>query len=224
MLYALFAILFLALSVLPGLWTHWTLVRFSKPRKEIEYTGEEFALALISKFKLHNVRVEAGPNNGDHYDPIEKVVRLSPDRMKTNSLTAIAVAAHEVGHALQDATQYPGFAASGQVRIAAHYFRQMGTWVFVLTPVVALISKNPIIGFITAGIALSSYLLSAAVHLFNLPIEFDASFKRALPILEDCQYLNDKDLKAARKILKAAAMTYVASALLNILPFGRLRR
>lgn len=223
MFYAIFALLFLALSILPGMWTRMTLSRYSKPRKDIQYNGEEFAKALIRKFKLHNVSVEAAPNNGDHYDPTDKVVRLSPDRMKTNSLTAIAVAAHEVGHALQDATQYPGFAASGKVRVAAHHFRQMGTWVFVLAPVVALISKNPIIGMITAAIALMSYFLSAAVHLFNLPIEFDASFKRALPILEDCEYLSESDLKAARKILKAAAMTYVAGALLNILPFGRRR-
>ena len=224
MFYAIFALLFLALSILPGMWTRVTLARYSKPRKDIQYNGEEFAKALIGKFRLHNVTVEAAPDNGDHYDPTDKVVRLSPDRMKTNSLTAIAVAAHEVGHALQDATQYPGFSASGKVRVAAHHFRQMGTWVLVLAPVVALISKNPIIGMITAAIALMSYFLSAAVHLFNLPIEFDASFKRALPILEDCEYLSESDLKAARKILKAAAMTYVAGALLNVLPFGRLRR
>ena len=224
MIYAILAVTFLALSTLPGLWTKWTLARYSKPRPEIEYNGEEFAKALITKFRLHNVSVEEAPNNGDHYDPTDKAVRLSPDRMQTNSLTAIAVAAHEVGHALQDATQYPGFAMSGKVRVAAYHFRQVGTWAFVLSPVVALISKNPAIGFITAGIALTSYLLSAAVHLFNLPIEFDASFKRALPILEDCQYLSENDLKAARKILRAAAMTYVAGALLNLMPLGRLRR
>ncbi|PCJ29475.1 MAG: peptidase [Moraxellaceae bacterium] len=224
MIPALLAITFLALSTLPGLWVRWTLARYNKPRKEIQYNGEEFANALIAKFRLHQVTVEAAPEGGDHYDPSDKVVRLSPSNMNTNSLTAIAIAAHEVGHALQDATHYPGFAMSGKVRVAAYHCRKMGTWVFVLAPVVALISKNPIIGFITAGIALLSYLLSSAVQLFNLPIEFDASFKRALPILEDCQYLNDHDLKAARKILKAAAITYVAGALLSMLPLGRMRR
>ena len=224
MFYVLVIIGFLLLSIAPGLWTRWTLAHYSKPHNAIEYNGEEFANLLIRKFNLHNVCVEAAPQDGDHYDPINKAVRLSPDRMQTNSLTAIAVAAHEVGHALQDATNFPGFSMSGRVRVAAHQFKQVGNWVFMLSPVVALISKNPIIGFFTAGIAILTYLLSAAVHLLNLPIEFDASFKRALPILEDCQYLNDKDLKAARKILKAAAMTYVAGALINLIPLGRMRR
>ncbi|OUS26709.1 hypothetical protein A9Q99_15900 [Gammaproteobacteria bacterium 45_16_T64] len=221
MLYAFLMLLLIALSTIPGMWVRWTISKHNKPKDKIQFTGEEFANSLLIKFHLNNVVVESAPPNQDHYDPTGKAVRLSPERMNTNSLAAIAIAAHEVGHALQDATQYPKYVASLKIRIAAQQFQRVGSWILLFSPVVALISKNPIIGLITAATGIISYLFSSAISLYNLPVEFDASFQRALPILKDCQYLDEQDLKSARKILRAAAMTYVAGSILSFLPMRR---
>lgn len=221
MAYALLLLLVVTLSTLPGLWVKWIIRKHNTPRDKIQFTGEAFAKSLLTKFRLHDVVVESASPNQDHYDPTDKAVRLSPDRMKNNSLSAIAIAAHEVGHALQDATQYPKYLTSLKIRVAAQQFQRVGSWILIFSPVVALISKNPLIGIITAATGIISYGFSAAINLYNLPVEFDASFARALPILEDCQYLDEQDLKSARRILRAAALTYVAGSILSFLPFGR---
>jgi len=221
MLYIVLLIAGLALITLPGLWAKRTLNRYSAPRQDLTLTGEQLALDLLQKFKLHHVTIEAAEPQQDHYDPATKTVRLSPDNLHNNSLTAITVAAHEVGHALQDATQFPGFNLRIRLAVVAHHFNKIGGWVLLLTPVVMAISRSPTVGLITGLIAVSSFFMSAAVHLITLPVEIDASFSRALPILKDCHYLKEQDLKAARRILKACAMTYIAQALIELLSFKR---
>ena len=101
----------------------------------------------------------------------------------------------------------------------AHLIQQIGGWVLVLLPILAIISRNPIIGLLTvlAGIAMMG--VSVIVHLVTLPVEFDASFNKALPILFEGNYINEKDRPAARRILKAAALTYVAASLASLLNF-----
>ncbi|MDX1352007.1 MAG: zinc metallopeptidase, partial [Thiomicrorhabdus sp.] len=105
LLILLFALLFI-LTTLPSLWTKAILSKHQKPHPDIPGTGLQFAEHLIQKHQLTGVKVEE-TEQGDHYDPIEKVIRLSTANAHSNSLTAITTVAHEVGHALQDKTDYP---------------------------------------------------------------------------------------------------------------------
>lgn len=184
-------------------------------------TGQEFAQCLIDQFELVDVGLEATKPGTDHYDPSSKYVRIGEDYYTKHSLTAIAVAAHEVGHALQDATHYPGMRLRTKLARFAVVAGQLGNGALIAAPIMMAIAKSPAMGGIIFGLALLGFSMTILMHLVTLPVEFDASFNRALPILKDCHYLSPTDLTKARRILTACAMTYVAQSLMSILQFQR---
>ncbi len=143
------------------------------------------------------------------------------DRYHGHSLTAITVAAHEVGHAIQDARDERLFRNRQRLAKLAMRGQQFGSVVMLAAPVVLLVTRAPVLGLLFFGVAIGSMLLGTLVHLTTLPVEFDASFRKALPILENGQYLHDGDLPHANRILKAAAFTYVAASLASLLNLGR---
>ena len=158
---------------------------------------------------------------GDHYDPEKKVVGLSRARCGRKTLTAVVVAAHEVGHAVQDHHQYkPLRTRTRLVRVAARMER-LGAALMMAVPVMALITRVPATGFMIFLGGLGTLCIPLGVHLLTLPSELDASFRRALPMLVDGHYIPPEDLPAARKILLACALTYVASALVGLLNVWR---
>jgi len=205
----------------PSLWAKATFKRYSKPREDIPGNGAQLARHLLEKLNMSHVKVEKTEKNGDHYDPTDKTVRLSPENYNDRSLTAITVAAHEVGHAIQDHQNDPMHSTRIKLISVAHIIQQIGGWVLVMLPILAIISRNPIIGLLTvlAGIAVMG--VSVIVHLVTLPVEYDASFNKALPILFEGNYIEEKDRPAAKRILKAAALTYVAASLASLLNFWR---
>ena len=217
--FVLLAAFLLLLILGPGLWTRWVLRRHAAPRDDYPGTGGELARHLLDRFDLAHVPVEV-TERGDHYDPVDKAVRLSADHYDGKSLTAVAVAAHEVGHALQDQAGYRPLRVRTDLAQWAHRAQRLGSWLFVAIPVVALLTRMPHTGglFLLAG--LLSFGVAVLLHLVTLPVEFDASFRRALPLL--CEgYIDARDQGRARHVLAAAAMTYVAAALADILNFGR---
>lgn len=219
MVFVILAILLLLLILGPGIWTRWVLRRHAAPRDDYPGTGGELARHLLDRFGLERVPVEI-TEEGDHYDPLEKAVRLSPDNYTGKSLTAVAVAAHEVGHALQDRDGYRPLRLRTDMARWAHRAQRLGSWLFIAIPLVALITRVPHTGglFLLAG--LLSFGVAVLLHLVTLPVEFNASFRRALPVL--CEgYIDTRDQGRARHVLAAAAMTYVAAALADILNFGR---
>lgn len=217
----IFVLIFiLLLAVLPTLWVKSVLARYSHDRPDFPGTGGELARHLLDEMKLSHVKVEE-THAGDHYDPQTKTVRLTPDKYMGRSLTAIVVAAHEVGHAMQDETDSGMLKTRTRLAKIAFHVERVGGIVMLAAPLMAAILRHPA-GFLlefAAGFIILSF--GAILHLSTLPVEFDASFNRALPVLKAGKYVPEQDLPAARRILRAAAFTYVAAALMSIINIAR---
>ena len=218
----LLVVLLVAAIALPGLWVRRILTRYSEPadRYRSRGSGGELARHLLDRFDLHNVAVETTPA-GDHYDPEAKSVRLTEDKFNGHSLTAITVAAHEVGHAIQHARGEALFRNRQRLAKLAVQAQRFGSMVMLAAPVVLVLSRAPGLGAAFLAVAIGSMLIGTAVHLLTLPVELDASFRKALPVLAEGDYLLEGDLPHANRILRAAALTYVASSLASLLNLGR---
>jgi Zn-dependent membrane protease YugP len=218
-------ILFLVVIVLllvfaPGLWVQRVMARYSEPANRYGESGGELARTLLDSLNLKSVEVEA-TDQGDHYDPQTKTVRLTPDKFSGHSLTAITVAAHEVGHAVQDATGFkPLKWRTRLVRIAGPGER-LGAMLLAASPFISLLTRTPAAGLLTFAGGVLVMGLSTLIHLMTLPTELDASFVRALPMLAKGGVLRPGDERHARKLLLAAALTYVAGSLMSLLNVAR---
>lgn len=191
-----------------------TYKRYSKIRSQSGLTGAQAARALLNSNGLYDVRVEPiGGRLSDHYDPRTRVINLSEDVYQGSSLSSVAVAAHETGHALQHASGYfPMTLRSSFVPVA-----NLGS------------GAGPIL--IMVGLFMPSYdwLLQLGIFAFafavlfqiiTLPVEYNASH-RALSLLQEGHMLGSEEVRGARSVLNAAALTYVAAALAAVLQLAR---
>lgn len=210
----------LGLAMLPQMWVQRVLARHSAERADFPGTGGEFARHILDEMKLGHVKVEE-TTLGDHYDPAAKTVRLSPKHFNGNSLTAVVVAAHEVGHAMQDATGYRPLVARTRLARQAQWIERMGAIVMLTAPFVMALVKAPVVIFLQIAAGLLILSSTVLMHVFTLPVEFDASFRRALPVLKAGRYIDEADMRSARQILRAAALTYVAAAGMSLLDVMR---
>jgi uncharacterized protein len=219
-LLVLFLALVLGLAVLPQMWVRRVITRHSSDRPDFPGTGGEFARHLLDEMQLAQVKVEETPL-GDHYDPDAKAIRLLPQHFNGRSLAALVIAAHETGHAMQDATGYAPLKARTQLAKRAMWLERIGAVVMLAAPIMIVLAKGPhiLLAEVTAGLMILG--LSLAMHAYTLPVEFDASFRRALPLLKAGNYIPDRDMPAARQILRAAAFTYVAAAAMSLLDVAR---
>jgi len=215
------ALLLLALVVLPRLWVLSVMRRHAGPRAEIPWTGGEFARHLFDRMKLTTVKVEE-TERGDHYHPLAKSVRLSAENFRGRSMTTVVVAAHEVGHAMQDATGYSPLQTRTRVAGAADFVQKAGTILILASPALAAILRHPGGMFIGLAAAVLINFTAVAMHGVTLPVEFDASFNRALGVLKHGRFIPEEEMGAARHILSAAAYTYVAGALIDLINLPRL--
>ncbi|WP_105317855.1 zinc metallopeptidase [Thermus tenuipuniceus] len=194
-----------------------TFARFSRVANNRGLTGAEVARAILDAHGLSHVRVEPVPGAlTDHYDPHAKAVRLSEPNYASPSLAALAVAAHEVGHAVQDAHGYTWL----RVRASLWPAASLGTNLGPILVVVGLMLGA--IGLAKLGLYL--YLAVALFQLVTLPVEFDAS-RRALEFLRRMGFLSQQEMAPARQVLTWAALTYVAalaSSLATILYYASL--
>ena len=217
-LVAILGLLFAAIIYIPQWWTRHVLIKHSQPNPSIPGTGAQFAEHLLGRLNITNVRVEeALQGMGDHYDPIERVVRLTPENYHGNSLTAIVTAAHEVGHASQHADKYPPLMKRTQMVMHSQHLEKLAGVALIAFPFITYFTHSPLLGGLMVLAGALTMLSGVVVHMITLPVEIDASFARALPMLERGGYLNQKDMKSARTILKACAWTYVASSLSSLL-------
>jgi Zn-dependent membrane protease YugP len=217
------ALLLLALIVAPQLWITSVMKRYDSQRAAIPWTGGEFARMLLDRMKLTSVRVEE-TTLGDHYLPLAKAVRLKTDHYFGRSLTALVVAAHEVGHAMQDATGYGPLRTRTRIAEVADFIHKAGGLFVIASPAIAALLRHP--GGLLIGLAAAVLMNLTAVvmHAVTLPVEFDASFNRAMVVLEHGKFIPKEEMGAARHILSAAAYTYVASALVALIDLPRLVR
>ncbi|WP_455199813.1 zinc metallopeptidase [Kaarinaea lacus] len=221
MIFALLGVLLLIAIYAPSLWVRFVMDRYSREDPGIRGTGGELAVHLINRFQLEGVNVEETEPHNDHFDPSSNTVRLSPDNYNGRSLTAIAVAAHEVGHAIQFNRKEAISLLRGQYIPKAVLINKIGIGIVMLMPVVGLITRVPHAAIITAVAGILAMLVSALMYLIVLPEEWDASFNKALPILVEGEYINKNQEQAVNKVLRAAALTYFAAALANILSLWR---
>ncbi len=218
--YVILMLLLAALIFGPGIWVRRVLAKHSSARKDFPGTGGELAQHLVDYYKLDNVTVEE-TTEGDHYDPRAKAVRLTRAVGEGRSLTAVVTAAHEVGHAIQDHTGYLPLAARTKFIGSAMRIEKIGSYALFAAPVIGAATGSPAAAILTLAGAVAIMGSSIAVHVMTLPVEFDASFNRALPILREGGYLSERDLPAAQDILRACAMTYVAGSLASLLNVAR---
>jgi Zn-dependent membrane protease YugP len=219
-LLVLFVALVLGLAVLPQMWVQRVIARHSADRPDFPGTGGEFARHLLDEMQLGYVKVEETPL-GDHYDPDAKAIRLMPQHFKGRSLAALVIAAHETGHAMQDATGYAPLKARTQLAKRAIWMEKIGAVVMLAAPIMMVLAKGPQILLVEVAAGLMILGMALAMHAYTLPVEIDASFRRALPVLKAGKYISDRDLPAARQILRAAAFTYVAAAAMSLLDVAR---
>ncbi|MDC1484628.1 zinc metallopeptidase [Gammaproteobacteria bacterium] len=220
MLIAVGTIIVLAVIFGPSLWVKLVMKRHSSVKPEMPGTGGELAKHLIQRFSLKDVEVEV-TELGDHYDPIEKKVRLLREHYESKSLTAIAIAAHEVGHAIQDQQGDKRLATRTKIAPVVDKVARWSAAIISLSPVIGIITRHPMPFSLLLLLGLSGFVARMMFHAVTLPIEFDASFSKALPLLREGNYVSQSNEKAVSSILRAAALTYVSAALADILNLGR---
>jgi Zn-dependent membrane protease YugP len=213
-------IVIVALVFLPGLWVRRVLEKYSEPADRYSGTGADLARHLLDKNGLNAVKVEETPA-GDHYDPQDKAVRLTPEKFTGRSLTAITVAAHEVGHAIQDSEGYGPLKMRSKLVKATQRVEKIGAGILMVSPFIGMITRVPGLGILMFVAGLLTLGTSTLVHFVTLPTEIDASFVRALPMLEKNNILHKSDGPHARKLLRAAALTYVSASLMSLLNIAR---
>ncbi|MGD8346540.1 MAG: zinc metallopeptidase [Lysobacterales bacterium] len=214
------AVLLLILLIGPHIWVRRVMARYSEPGDRYEANGEQTARALLDAAGLDNVGVEA-TEAGDHYDPVDKMVRLSASNFSGRSLTAVAIAAHEVGHAVQDATGFIPLKWRTRLVRWVGPIEKAGAAMLMATPLIVGITRLPYAGAMMLLGGILTLGSAVAVHLLTLPTEFDASFGRAMPMLKQQGVLYKSDARHARRLLRAAAMTYVSASLMSLLNIAR---
>ena len=191
-----------------------TFARYSRVASSSGMTGADVAERLLRSRGITDVRIERiGNTLGDHYDPRQKVLRLSPEVYGSTSLAALGVAAHETGHAIQHRVGYFPLQLRSSLVPVANFG---STIAFPLLIIGILLASESLITF---GI----YAFGAVVlfQLVTLPVEFDAS-NRAIALLEGNGFLSRQEAVHTKKVLNAAALTYIAGALTAILSLVRL--
>ena len=219
MILILIILLFAAVVLLPQWWVKRVLTRYRQPRDRYPMSGAELARELLGRLGLEAVKVERGEEGQDHYDPEARAVRLSPEHYDFGSLTAVTVAAHEVGHAVQHADGYQPLLWRTRLVKSLQKFQRLGVILIALMPIAILALRLPAAGLTLLVIGLASLASGIVVHLMTLPTEIDASFRRAMPLLVKGGYLREEDRWHARRILTAAALTYVAASLMGLVNF-----
>lgn len=194
-----------------------TFSKYSRIRNHAGMTGKDAAERILGQAGIRDVRVEhiAG-NLTDHYDPRDKVLRLSDATYNSASVAAVGVAAHECGHAIQHATGYSPLKIRGSLVPAANLGSKLA-WPLILVGLILGGQTSALL--LNIGIILFSF--AVLFQLVTLPVEFNAS-NRAIHILGSTGILYEEEVSATKKVLFAAALTYVAGAASSILQLLRI--
>ncbi len=191
------------------------MAKYHQVRNTQNLSGEKVVEILKNRYNMYDLAFEV-TNGGDHYDPRSHTLRLSPENATQPSITAMAVAAHEFGHALQRETKYPLMGLRTVMVPAVNIGSQMGRYLimggFLLMSIV-----NSQIGFYVAALGVIGFAMTTLFALVTLPVEFDAS-RRALNVLKESHLVTaGDDLAGSRRVLWSAAMTYVAAFAVSLM-------
>jgi hypothetical protein len=218
LLYYVF-ILLAIVSVIASSNVNSTFNKYAKVLNSMNYTGAQVARMILDRNGLQNVAIERVSGNlTDHYDPTKKVLRLSSSVYDNRSVAALGVAAHECGHAVQDATGYVPLKTRSAIFPVVQLGSKLAMPVFIIGLILSYFSTQ----FLTvamAGAILFAFVV--AFQLVTLPVEFNAS-ARAIDMLKGYGILSQQEIQPVKKVLSAAAMTYVAAAAMAIVQLLRL--
>ena len=192
--------------------------RYSKVRNDRNLTGAQAARMVLDANGLRDVHIETVRGSlNDHYDPRGRVLRLSETVCNVNSIAAVSVACHEAGHALQHAQNYVPLKIRNGIVPVVNLASNL-CWPLAIIGII-LLGNGSYIGDTLFNIAVIAMLAVILFHAVTLPVEFNAS-RRALQQMEELGIVDDMELPGAKKVLRAAAMTYVAAlatAIANLL-------
>lgn len=217
--YLIYVMPALILSIIAQALVKGRFSRFDKVSSNKGITGAQAAALLLKKNDIYDVKIQHIHGNlTDNYNPSTKVLSLSDSTYFSTSIAAIGVAAHETGHAIQHATQYGPLYLRSTLVPVANFGSRTGPFLVAAGLIFAQFSRFtqyiPIFQLLS-DIGLLLFAASVLFYIVTLPVEFNAS-RRALAVLRETNTLDSKELNGARKVLTAAAMTYVASALTAI--------
>lgn len=223
------AVLALVFSLAASAWTKSTFKRYSKVKSSRNLTGRDVAERILQSNQLsgkfgygYSVKIEkiAGSLT-DNYSPKDKILHLSESVYDSTSVAAIGVAAHECGHALQDASGFIPNKIRGFLVPVANIGSQFGPWMAIIGVLITNRMPSTTFGDILFNIGILFFFFAVVFYLVTLPVEINASH-RALKILKEDNILTDTELSGARSVLTAAAMTYIAAAAAAIITLIRL--
>lgn len=204
----------MALSMAASAYVNSTFHKYDKVRSKNNVTGTQAAQFILQNQQIHNVGVQGIAGNlTDNYNSGTKMLSLSEATAQSTSVAAIGVAAHECGHAVQDAQGYFPL----RLRAAIVLVANIGSSISIPLILIGVLLQGPVL----INLGLIAFSMALVFQLVTLPVEFDAS-RRALAILSEGGLLTEEEVPMARKVLTAAALTYVAAAVSTFLQLLRL--
>lgn len=219
--YLIFVLPALILSLIAQALVKGRFSRYDRVPSKKQMTGAQAAELLLKKSDIYDVKVQHIPGTlTDNYNPSKKVLSLSDSTYNSTSVAAIGVAAHETGHAIQHAKAYGPLSLRSTLVPVANFGSRLGPWLVVISMILSFYSTRLMQQYssiiqLVCDLGLILYGAAVLLYIVTLPVEFNAS-RRALAVLEDSNVFDRTELKGARKVLTAAALTYVAAALTAI--------
>jgi len=191
--------------------------KYSRVRTLRGLTGAQAAREILDSNNLYDVRIEeaGGGMLSDHYDPRQRVLRLSPQVGRSPSVAAVGVAAHEAGHALQHASGYAPLQLRSALVPAVQFGSRLAPWIILGGFALQAFAGLPELGYYVAWLGVVAYALVALFSIVTLPVELDAS-ARAKKLLYQYNIVDRRELDGVKSVLSAAAWTYVVAALAAI--------
>ena len=207
-----YLIIFLILSTAPVIWLNYVFHKNDQILINMPFTGLEFGKLILKDYGLTEVKIEKSLSV-DHYDLLEKKVKVTQDRLSKKSLTAISIVCHEIGHAIQHKEKYKALEQRTSLVKNTAWISQIGSSILLIgIPTILATGYYPLIK-VCLLLALLSLLIGIIVHIITLEVELDASFNKALPIL--IEKVPPEYHDSCKSILRAAAFTYVIGVVRN---------
>ena len=207
-------VIFFLLSFIPVLWVNYVFKKNDTILPNMPFNAYEFGEEIINELKLKNVSIEK-TLIGDHYDLVEKKVKVHEDRFKRKSLTSISIICHEIGHAIQHAQNYSPLISRTKLVKNTQWINKLSmVIIYIGFPLIFATGSLSLIKF-CASIILLSTLIGVIIHLITLEVELDASFNRAFPIIK--KKIPEVYHNSCRSVLRAAAFTYVVGVFKNLI-------
>jgi len=203
----------------PQTWVRHVLKKYNAQIEKLDGTGGELATHLIEKLGLNGISVELSASEASNYNPKNKIISLTPDVYNGKSLTAISISAHLIGHSIQHLIRYKPFLIRSHMEKYLQASEKAASIALISFPLITLITHLPTVGVLILVLGISLLLISVVFHLVTLPIELDASFQRALPILVNGKYISKTTVPIMKKLLLASSLTYLSKSLASILNF-----